>query len=233
MFNEETELDRLYAAPLEEFTKLRNEIGGQARKDGDQAVATRIGALKKPSVSAWVVNQLARTGQVELQRLIKAGEALEEAQRDSVSGKGPSGFETARKDESDAIRLLRAAVKQVLPSVSAAVLDRVINSLRAGVASPEGREILKKGRLTEDLEPSGFGAFSGIPTSSLTKPSKIDTLRRRRQEAETKATDLEMRAQEAEKLAKRTSMDAAAARKRAGEALAQLQKIEGELADLD
>jgi hypothetical protein len=42
-----------------------------------------------------------------------------------------------------------------------------------------------------------------------------------------------MRAQEAEKLAKRTSMDAAAARKRAGEASAQLQKIEGELADLD
>lgn len=241
MFNEETELNTLYAASLEEFTKLRNEIAAKAHKDGDQEAASRIGTLKKPSVSAWAVNQLARTGQVELQRLIKAGEALEQAQRESVSGKGSSGFEAARKDESDAIRLLRAAVKQVLPSVSAAVLERVINSLRAGVASPEGREILKKGRLTEDLEPPGFGTFSGTPAPSRAKPSaiaaskkqaKIEALGRRRQEAEAKGTDLERRAQEAEELATRASRDAASARKRADEASAQLRKIEAELADL-
>jgi hypothetical protein len=241
LFHEESEIDRLYAAPLEEFTKLRNEIAGQARTGGDEEAATRIARLKKPSVSAWAVNQLARVGQVDLQRLIKAGEALEQAQSDSLAGKGSSGFEAARKDESDAIRLLRTAVKKVLPSVSAPVLDRVINSLRAGAASREGREILKQGRLVEDLEPAGFGAFSGTPTPSSAKPSstaaskkqaRIDTLRKRRQEAESKASDLEQKAREAEDLANRASREAAAARKRADEATALVEKLDKELSGL-
>lgn len=241
MFDEETELDRLYAAPLEEFTRLRNEIAAGARQDGEPEAATRIGALKKPSVSAWVVNQIARTAQVDLQRLVKAGEALEQAQRESLSGKGPSGFEAARKEENDAVRLVRGASKQVLASVSAPVLDRVVNSMRAGAASSEGRDILKRGRLTEDLEPPGFGPFSGTPTSSSAKTTtsaaskrlaKIDALRKRRHEAEAKATDLDRQAREAEELAKRTTREAAAARKRADEALAQFQRIDNELSGL-
>jgi hypothetical protein len=62
-------------------------------------------------VSAWTANQLARSGSLDLQRLIKAGEALELAQSRAMSGEDSSGFEEARRDESAAISLLRSAAK--------------------------------------------------------------------------------------------------------------------------
>ena len=241
MFDEDTEIHRLFAVPLDEFTKLRNEMAALARQEGNQEAATRIAALRKPSASAWVVNQISRSSQIDLQRLINAGEALEQAQRLSLSGKSASGFEAARKDESDAVRLVRAAIKKMFPTVSASVLDRVISSMRAGAASAEGRDYLKKGRLTEDLEPPGFGVFAGTPTPALTKKTttaetkkqaRIDTLRRRRQEAQAKADDHEERARDAEDVAKRATRDALAARKRADDAAAQVQKLDQELSGL-
>ena len=155
MTDEESELDDLYAVPLDQFVKARNEIVARLKKDGDEAAATRVAALKKPSVSAWTVNQLARSGSLDLQRLIKAGEALEQAQGRAMSGEDSSGFEEARRDEAAAISLLRSAAKEVLRAGSPAVLDRIVSTLRAGVATPEGRALLKKGRLSEDLEPMG------------------------------------------------------------------------------
>jgi hypothetical protein len=241
LFDEESELDRLYAAPLEEFTKLRNEIVALARKEGDQEAAIRIAVLRKPSASAWVVNQISRSSQTDLQRLINAGEALEEAQRQSLSGKGASGFEAARKDENDAVRLIRGAIKKLFPTVSAPTLDRVITSMRAGAASAEGRALLRQGRLTEDLEPSGFSVFASTPTPAPTKTTtnaesrkqaKIETLRKRRQEAGAKANDLEAKAEQAEALANKASMQAALARRRADEALAVLEKLDKELSGL-
>ncbi len=241
MFDEESELDRLYAAPLEEFTKLRNEIAALARKEGDQEAAARIAVLRKPSASAWVVNQVSRNSQVDLQRLINSGAALEEAQRQSLSGKAAGGFEAARKSESDAVRLVREAVKKMFPTVSASILDRVITSMRAGAASDEGRGLLRKGRLTEDLEPPGFGVFAGTPTPSLPKTTttaasrkqaKVDILRKRRHEAGVKADDLEERAREAEDAATRAAKEAAAARRRADDALAAVEKLDKELSGL-
>ena len=241
MFNEETELDRLYAAPLEEFTRLRNEIAALARKEGNLEAAARIGLLRKPSASAWVVNQIARGSQVDLQRLINSGEALEEAQRQSLAGEGASGFEAARKDESDAVRLVRGAVKKLFPTVSASILDRVITSMRAGAATDEGRGLLKKGRLSEDLEPPGFGVFAGTPspapaktttTAESKRQARIVALRKRRQEVGAKADDLEKKAREAEDVANTAAKEAAAARRRADEALAMVEKLDKELSGL-
>jgi hypothetical protein len=241
LFNEETELDRLYAAPLEAFTKLRNEIAALARKEGNQEAAARIAVLRKPSASAWVVNQISRSSQVDLQRLINSGEALEEAQRRSLTGEGASGFEAARKDESDAVRLVRGAVKKLFPTVSASTLDRVITSMRAGAASNEGRGLLRKGRLTEDLEPPGFGVFAGTPTpappkttptAESKKQARVDTLRKRRDEAGAKANNVEKRAREAEAVASTAAKEAAAARRRADEAWAMVEKLDKELSGL-
>ena len=53
------EVDRLYELPLEEFTAARNEL---AKRLGD----TSVKELKKPTVTAWTVNQLARTREVDV-----------------------------------------------------------------------------------------------------------------------------------------------------------------------
>lgn len=250
--DEESELDRLYTAPLEQFVKLRNDLAGRLRKEGDLAAATRIGALKKPSVSAWVVNQLARTDERDVQRMIKAGEALEKAQSDAISGAASGGFEAARAEEAAAVRLLRTAAKQVLSSASPAILDRVTNTLRAAAATKGGRELIKQGRLAEDLEASGFEALSGVAvpqpvakragksSSGEQRQGKIETLRRRKQEADeeakrlaNEAKELEREDREVEELARKATRAAAAARKRADAAAAKAQSLEVELAALE
>jgi hypothetical protein len=250
--DEESELDDLYAAPLDQFVKVRNEIAARLRKDGDEEAAARVSALKKPSVSAWAVNQLARTGSLDLQRLIKAGEALEQAQTRALSGEDSSGFQDARRDEAAAISLLRTAAKQVLPSSSAAILDRIVSTLRAGAATPVGRAMLKQGRLTEDLEAAGFAAFSGVPATTAPKKTsarkagtgkqqdKIASLRQRLRDAEKSASardaearDLEAEAREAESLARKATRAAATARQRADAAEAEAESIKEELTDLE
>ena len=210
-----------------------------------------MAALKKPSVSAWVVNQLRHAAQLELQRLVKAGEAMEQAQRQSLSGGDSEGFADARKDEAATISRLRAAAKKILPSASPAILDRVASTLRAGSATSEGRDLIKKGRLTEDLDPPGFDAFSGVAMvtpaakpgrqSAATKASaRIETLQRRKREAEektralsAKADDLEETAAAAEELAKKASNAAAKARKMADSAGIEVERFAAELKDLE
>jgi hypothetical protein len=250
--DEESELDDLYAAPLDQFVKVRNEAASRLKKDGDEAAAARVAGLKKPSVSAWTVNQLARTGSLDLQRLIKAGEALEVAQSRAMSGQDSSGFEEARRDEAAAISLLRNAAKEVLRAASPAVVDRIISTLRAGVATPEGRALLKQGRLTEDLEPTGFGSFAGLAVSTAPKESKprksaggkqhekIEALRKRLLKAEGdaqardgEASDLEDEARAAEMVARKAGKAAEAARKKAESAATEAQRIKIELTDLE
>ncbi len=83
------EVDRLYKLPLEEFTAARNEL---AKRLGD----TSVKQLKKPTVPAWTVNQLARTREVDVRRLLRAGEQLEQAQKQAVEGGDQQAFERAR-----------------------------------------------------------------------------------------------------------------------------------------
>jgi hypothetical protein len=253
LIDEEAELDRLYAAPRDEFVKLRNELARRFREEGERAVASRIGELKKPSVSAWTVNQLARRRELDMQRLVNAGEALENAHREAISGGDAGGFEQARRDEDAAVRRLLTAAEELAPA-SAATLDRIGKTLRAAAATPEGRRAVKQGRLEEDLEPPGFDALVGLaqpqaparkgrtrpaPDERRQRRRQIDTLREKKRDADAKskaaadeARELERRAREADQAAKKAHRDAATARKRADAAAAQAQRLETELAEL-
>ncbi len=246
MINEEAELAALYATPLDQFTAARNDLAARLEAEGNKAAAIRTKQLKKPSISAWAVNQLGRTREVDLARLLKAGEALEEAQLAVLSGK-PADFEKARKEEGAAVRMLRAAAKEVLPSASAAVLDRIDQTLRVA-STAEGRARLREGRLTEDLEPAGFEAFASFQApapamgskAATKQPNRKRTLLLEKQKetreklkvaaAEARALEKEARASEA--AARKVALSAEAARKRAELVQAELQKIEDDLARL-
>ena len=56
----ERELDALYALPLEEFTKARNDLAARLRKAHQSEASDTIHALKKPTVAAWSANRLAK-----------------------------------------------------------------------------------------------------------------------------------------------------------------------------
>src|SRR5215471_16331527 len=71
-----TEVDALFKVPLGEFTSERNALAARLKKAGHQAEANEVKALGKPSVSAWVVNQLYWRHRDLFERLTDAGERL-------------------------------------------------------------------------------------------------------------------------------------------------------------
>ncbi len=69
----EDELDRLYGVPLAEFVGERTRLATALRKEGRRAEAEQVKELRKPSVSVWTVNQLARRHRKDLDLLLDAG----------------------------------------------------------------------------------------------------------------------------------------------------------------
>jgi hypothetical protein len=158
------EIDRLYGLPLDEFTRARDELAGRVRQEGDRARAAEIKQLPKPSLPAWVVNQLARQRELDVQRLVKAGERLADAQAEAIRAQSGDAFLDARRDQRQALEALAAGAREILVDAgrSAAAADRVLATLRAGSLTADGRALLKSGRLTEELEPPGFEALAGL-----------------------------------------------------------------------
>jgi hypothetical protein len=183
------EVDRLYELPLEEFTAARNEL---AKRLGDSSIKQ----LKKPTVPAWTVNQLARRREVDVRRLLRAGEQLEQAQKHAVEGGDQQAFEPARQAERDALRRLRAQAADVLRAgghpATDSTLERVAKTLHAGSATEQGRASLREGRLSEELEPQGFGALEGVkPPASRAKKKSSDKNRARKAREEADAAERE------------------------------------------
>jgi hypothetical protein len=219
----EDPVGHLYGLPLDEFTRARDELARHVRQEGDAARAAEIKQLRKPSVPAWVVNRLARQRELDMQRLLRAGEQLAGAQVEAMRGERGDAFLQARRDEQHALEALAAGAREILAEAGRgdAALDRVLATLRAGSLTEDGRALLKSGRLTEELEPPGFEALAGldIPTPPpRPAPKPAEALRR--------ARDLrrELRTLETQ---------AAAAKRRADQLREELEAAEAELGRLD
>src|SRR4051794_9170030 len=170
----ERELDRLYRLPLGEFTAARNDLAKQLRDEGQTDQAEQVKALKKPSVAVWLANQLAHEDEVDVKRLLKAGEALTNSQAQLAGGRSSDAFLEARREEQRALeRLAREAEAHKLVAqqgIGASAVERAIQTLRAASLTKEGREQLKRGRLTEELRPPGFEALTGLGATAAQPP---------------------------------------------------------------
>ena len=106
----EQELDGLYALPLEEFTKARNDLAARLKQAHQNEAADLVRALKKPSVVAAAANRLAREEPHQVVGLLAAGERLREAQQRALAGDGKAEeVNEAVAAERDALRALLAS----------------------------------------------------------------------------------------------------------------------------
>jgi len=212
------ELDELYGAPLERFVAARTELAARLRAKGDTAGATRIKALPKPSVSAWVVNQLHRKRPELLEALFDASGDMREAQRDALAGHGGESLRDATHAQRDAISKLTAAARALLEASEHAAtdttLDRVASTLQALGTSgwPEDGA----GRLSKDLDPPGFDALTGLLTGAPA-PSREKRASRAAEPEEEK----EERAEERRRREQRAEAEAALAQAKSGVKAAQ------------
>ncbi len=59
----------LLAGPLDEFTSRRNAKAKEMKAAGQRDLAAEVDTVKKPPVSVWAVNQLARRNKPVLERV--------------------------------------------------------------------------------------------------------------------------------------------------------------------
>jgi hypothetical protein len=90
------QIDQLYSAPLGEFVERRNEFARSLRKDGNRRVADEVRRLRKPTLPAWTVNQLARREKMRLRGLLTAGERLRKAHEEVLVGGPPEALQQGR-----------------------------------------------------------------------------------------------------------------------------------------
>jgi len=167
--------DELFGLPPEEFVAARDEVARRLRREGDAEAARRVKALRRPSLSAWAVNQLARSRQQALEGLLAAGERLRAAHQAALAGGDAAELRAATRAEREPVAgLVSAALDRLREAghpTTETTRDRIAATLHAAAASPEAADLVRHGRLTADLDPSGFGAAPGGPAAVAGRPA--------------------------------------------------------------
>jgi hypothetical protein len=157
--------DALYSLPLEEFTPARNALISTLKKDGRQEQADRLRALGRPSLSAWVVNQLYWQDRKRFEALVDAGERFRRAQQAQLAGKSAS-LVAALDSRRDVIAALNTSAAHILRRAghtpTTDMMRRITSTLEAIAAHGRGPGAPRHGRLTADVPPPGFEALAAL-----------------------------------------------------------------------
>lgn len=153
----------LYGLPLEQFTAERNALAKRLRQQGDRERAAEVAKLRKPSVAAWAVNQLVRTQKREFDALLKAGDALQQAQAGLLGGDvDPAELREAAEAERGARERLTAKARGLLSAegheLQPAKLEQVSDTLHAAAIDEQSRAQVRDRCLVRELRHAGLGA---------------------------------------------------------------------------
>jgi hypothetical protein len=206
----------LYAADPDAFTERRGVLAAQARAAGEAPVAKSIAGLRKPTRSAWVVNQLVRADPSVASRLAALGDELRAAER-SLEGAKIRELSRARRELIDTL-VRQALVTAAQSSPPAALREEVTATFGAALADPQVAEQLAAGTLVRAERRAGFGsggapALSLVPSPQRRRPAPAATAPAAPAPAGTAAAPPARPAAEAAKAAKAAA--AAEARERA------------------
>lgn len=249
----DAELDELYGLELADFTAARNDLAKRLRAEGEGDEAERVAKLKKPTAAVWAANQLAREERKSVDRLLDAGHRVREAQRKALQQRDPSALAKARQAQTAEVRALVERGAELLRdrqgSASGAALDRLGSTLQAASVADEGRELLARGRLAEELEPGGFEALASLtggaearaaaaPRKAKPDRDRLATLRAEVRDAKAHESELRSEARAAQRAADRArkeadklQADADRAAERADAAAEAVEEAEARLKD--
>ena len=157
----------LYALPPGDFTRARDARVKELRADGDGEAAAAVKALRRPTVAAWALNQLARSRAKDVERLLEAGERLRSAQEDLLGGGDRAAFQEAATAERDLVAELTADATTLASEAGergGGLREKVSETLHAAALDEDTAEKLRAGRLIREREAiGGFGAPGGGP----------------------------------------------------------------------
>lgn len=165
--------ERVYAAGWDEFVTVRGDLVKQARAAKDKELATRIGQLRKPSRSGWLVNQWVRRRGAEVDQLFDLADLLGEAHRSLAA---------------DDLRTLTAQRRKLIMTLTRSVITvgaelghrasqgttAEVSELLTGVlTNPAVAERVRTGTVLASGRAAGFG-----PADLFGEGAKVIQLRR-------------------------------------------------------
>ena len=252
-------LDEVYVGDFEGFIARRDALAKRLKGEGDDEGAAHVKSLKKPSRTAWAVNQFAANGKKLRTELLAAGSDLREASEGLVSGDADrEAMIKARDRERAAVGAAADAIAALAgeagPALNEAALERVRQTLHAVALDDDVREEFEAARLTADREASGLGGGFGLESGGngsagkarkgkAKKPDRSAERKRRRREqlkaAEDEVAKLDRELEEAQqeldeaqKAAKRAQGDLKRATARQEKAESAAEKARGKVAEL-
>jgi hypothetical protein len=167
------DIDRLYALPLDEFTRERNALAKGLRAN-DREAADAVKALKKPSVPAWAVNQVRRDRPDDVRRLLDVTEELHRVYAGIASAGARERLGEAADMQRDLVRSLTRCAAQLLEAgghgAGDATLTKVADTFRAAALDEELRGQIAAGRVVKERRAAGLGPLESMPATAPSKP---------------------------------------------------------------
>ncbi len=144
--------DELYAMSLADFTPARD---ARAKELKGTALASKVKALKKPSLAAWVVDLLARREADQVEQVLTVGAALREAQA-AMSGDNLRELTKQRRQLTAAVtQQARALALEAGVKLTQSVADQVEATLTAAMVDGACAEAVRSGLLVTALSSTG------------------------------------------------------------------------------
>jgi len=157
----ETAIDGLYQLPLDDFTPARNRLAQQLKQQGQTVDAERVRTLRKPPLSAWVVNQLWWHERDRFVALLEVGGRI---RREPLAP--TAELKQRERSRRQHLHGLLEAVASILATAGKATTKglerRIQTTLEA--CSARSQSDPEPGRLAEDLDPPSFDVWA-VPSN--------------------------------------------------------------------
>jgi peptidoglycan hydrolase CwlO-like protein len=146
--------DELYGLAPGDFTPARD---AKAKELKGSELSGLVKKLKKPSVAAWVVNQLVRHETEQVEQILAMGEALRAAQA-GLKGDELRALTRQRRQLTAAVTTqARSVASDLGVKVTQAVADQVEATLTAAMVDEECARAVRSGLLVAALASTGVG----------------------------------------------------------------------------
>jgi hypothetical protein len=241
------EADELYSLDPSEFVAARNELVRRLKTDDRRDDAATVARLRRPTPSAWALNQVSRQVPELVQSARDVGHELRAATEAAVGGNAESIRQTIADDQAASGAVVDAA-QRVLGDRGAALAPKIGGTLRAAILDDEVADELRRGVLDTEHEASGFAFSAGFASapvprsgakaasadqsSQTSREDERAARRKRRGELKEKVRVLRERAADTEREAKQQERAANTARKVADKAAQELDEARRQLDEL-
>ena len=168
--------EALYGLAPGEFTSARDARAKELRKRGERDAADAVKELRKPTVAAWALNQLARGRPKDVERLLSAGDELRAAQEELLAGGDRSAFQEAASMERELVAQLSADAATLASEAgqrSGGLQEKLAGTLHAAALDEETAEELRAGRLTRERD--AIGGFGGVATAAPGRAARSES----------------------------------------------------------